>query len=74
MTHALATQAKMMHVCAKGEVSAPNMIATASALTASTNHKFSANYAWQKTQMKHPDILNPVKAKNHEDHSTHKFM
>ncbi len=67
VTHALATQATMMQVCAgaEGEALAPNMIATASALIANTDHKFSANYAWRKTRMRHPEILNPVKAKNH---------
>ncbi len=63
----LATQATMMQVCAEGEASAPKMRATASALIAGTNHKFSVDYTWRKTRMAHPEILNPVKAKNHED-------
>ena len=57
----------MMQVCAEGEASAPKMKATASALIAGTNHNFSVDYAWRKTRMRHPEILNPVKAKNHED-------
>ncbi len=67
VTTALATQATMMQICAEGEASAPKMKATAAALIAGTNHKFSAEYAWRKTRMRHPKILNPVKAKNHED-------
>jgi hypothetical protein len=57
----------MMQVCAEGEASASNMKATASALIAGTDHRFSIDYAWRKTRMSHPDMLNPVKAKNHED-------
>ncbi len=67
VTKALATQASMMQVCAEGEASAPVMKAMASALIAGTNHKFSADYAWRKTRQQHPDMLNSVKAKNHED-------
>jgi hypothetical protein len=67
ITKALATQATMMQVCAEGEASAPKMISTATALISGTSHKFSAEYAWRKTRMKHQEILNPVKAKNHED-------
>lgn len=67
VTKAIATQAAMMQVCAEGEASAPIMKQLASALIAGTDHKFSADYAWRKTRMKHPEMLNPVKAKNHED-------
>jgi hypothetical protein len=63
----LATQATKMQVCAKGEALAPKMKATASTLIAGTNHKLKINYTWKKTWMTHPEILNPVKAKNHED-------
>jgi hypothetical protein len=45
------------------------MKAVAAALLADTTHeaKINVNYLWRKTRESHPEILNPVKAKNHEN-------
>ena len=69
VTKALATHSTMMQVAGDGEASRPKMIATAQALVAGTNHdgKFNLEYAWRKTRKEYPEILNPVKAKDHED-------
>ena len=69
LTFALATHSTMMQVSGEGEASAIKMKAVASALMSGTTHEgsVSIDYLWRKTRLSHPEIMNPVKAKNHED-------
>ena len=58
-----------MQVSGESEASGPKMTATIIALVHKTKWegKFDPDYAWRKTRIAHPEILNPVQAKNHED-------
>jgi hypothetical protein len=69
LTYALATYSTMMQVAGDGEASAVNMKAVALALLAGTKHegKMDVEYVWHKTRQSHPEIINPVRAKNHEN-------
>ena len=59
----------MMQVAGDGEALASKMKAVASALMIGTPHENAVNidYLWRKTRSFHPEIMNPVKAKNNED-------
>ena len=69
LTYALATHSSMMQVAGDGEACAANMKAVASAVIAGTKYegKIDVEYLWRKTRLSHPEILNPVRAKNHEN-------
>ena len=69
LTYALATHSTMMQVAGDGEASAANMKSVVSAVLAGTEHegKMDIDYIWRKTREKHPEIINPVRAKNHEN-------
>ena len=69
LTMALATHATMMQVSGEAEASGAKMTATVEALVYNTKwqDKLDPGYVWRKTRTAHPDILNPVQAKNHED-------
>jgi len=69
LTKAIAAHATMMQVSGESEASGPKMTATVIALTHGTKWEgqFNPDYAWRKTRAVHPEILNPVQAKNHED-------
>ena len=70
ITKALATHATMMQVSAEeGEASGQKMLTMSRALKIGTEWegKFTDEWAWRKARADHPEILNPVKAKNHED-------
>ena len=66
---AIATHATMMQVSGEAEASGSKMKATIQALAMDTEweNKVDPEYVWRKTRTLHPDILNPVQAKNHED-------
>ena len=70
LTYALATHSTMMQVVANGEAKVSVMKAIASAVVFGTHHKgeMSMDYLWRKTRESHPEIMNPVKAENHENH------
>jgi len=69
LTYALATHSTMMQVAGDGEAKASEMKAIASAVVSGTRHegKISMDYLWRKTRESHPEIMNPVTAKNHEN-------
>jgi hypothetical protein len=69
LTYAIATHSTMMQVASNGEAKSSEMKAVAAALLADTTHKAKINvdYLWRKTRESHPEILNPVKAKNDEN-------
>ena len=69
LTYALATHSTMMQVAGDGEACAANMKAVASAVIAGTKYdgRIDVEYLWRKTREKHPEILNPVREKNHEN-------
>ena len=69
LTYALATHSTMMQVAGDGEACAANMKAVASAVIAGTKYerRIDVEYLWRKTREKHPEIINPVRAKNHEN-------
>ena len=69
LTYSLATHSTMMQVSGDGEASASKMKAVASALMIETPHENAVNidYLRRKTRSFHPEIMNPVKAKNNED-------
>jgi hypothetical protein len=69
LTYAIATHSTMMQVASDEEAKNSEMKAVAAALLADTTHeaKINVNYLWRKTRESHPEILNPVKAKNHEN-------
>ena len=70
LTKAIATHATMMQVSAEeGEASRQKMLIVVRALKIGTEWegKFDEEYVWRKTRKDHPALLNPVKAKNHED-------
>ena len=69
LTKALATHTTMMQVSGDGEASSSLMRQVASAVLAGTEHdgKINVDYLWRKTRQHHPEILNPVRAKNHEN-------
>ena len=69
LTKALATHTTMMQVSGDGEASSSIMRQVASAVLAGTEHdgKINVDYLWRKTRQHHPEILNPVRAKNHEN-------
>ena len=68
LTYALATHAMMMQATSDEEAKSANMTAIASAVLTGTKFEdeIDVNYLWRKTRTVHPDILNPVRAKNHE--------
>ena len=69
LPYALATHSTMMQVSGNGEACAANMKAVASAVIAGTKYdgRIDVEYLWRKTREKHPEIINPVRAKNHEN-------
>ena len=69
LTMAVATHATMMQVSGECEASGAKMKATIEALALGTDWESKVNpeYVWRKTRKEHPEILNPVQAKNHED-------
>ena len=69
LTYALATHSTMMQIAGEGEASAIKMKTVASALMANTNHKnkVMVDWIWRKMRLQHPELMNPVTAKNHED-------
>ena len=69
LTMAVATHATMMQVSGECEESGAKMKATIEALALGTDWESKVNpeYVWRKTRKEHPEILNPVQAKNHED-------
>ena len=69
LTKTLATHATMMQISGEGEASRPKMMATLHALVAGTkwDEAFSLDYVYRKMRTEHPEMLNPVRAKNHED-------
>ncbi len=69
LTAALATHSAMMQVAAEGEASSVKIKSLAEGWVAETKWegKMNIEYVWRKTCTKHPEILNPVKAKNNED-------
>ena len=69
LTMGIATHAAMMQVSGEAEASGQKMKATISALAMGTDweNKVNSEYVWRKTRSLHPDILNPVQAKDHED-------
>ena len=69
LTYAIATHSTMMQVASDGEAKSSEMKAVALVLLAGMTHeaKINVNYLWRKTRESHPEILNLVKAKNHEN-------
>ena len=69
LTYALATHLTMMQVVSNGEAKASEMKAIALAVVTGMHHegKMSIDYVWHKTRESHPEIMNLVKAKNHEN-------
>jgi len=69
LTHGLACHAVMMQSSGEGEASSIKMRAIGGALTLGTLHenKFSMEYLWRQTRMKHPKMIIPAKAINNED-------
>ena len=69
LTKGLATHATMMQVLGDQEASRQNMIVTVSALCHGTKwqDKIDMDWLWRKTRNDYPEILNPVRAKDHED-------
>jgi len=59
----------MMQISGEGEASRPKLLSTLHALVANTkwDNAFSLEYVYRKMRTEHPEILNPVRAKNHED-------
>ena len=66
---AMARQLAMMEVAGEGETSAKKMKALTKGLVTNTKWQgtFSNKYLWRKTRSRHPQIFNPVKAKNNKD-------
>jgi len=69
LTNSLATHSTMMHISGEGEASRPKLLSTMHALVTGTRweNKFSHEYVYRRMRREHPEILNPVRAKNHED-------
>ncbi len=59
-----------MQVSGDGEASSSIMRQVASAVLVGMEHngKINVGYLWRKTRQHHPEIMNPVRAKNHENH------
>ena len=58
-----------MQISGEGEASRSKLMATLHALVAKTkwDKAFSLDYIYCKMRTEHPEIVNPVRAKNHED-------
>ena len=69
LTHGLACHAVMMQSSGEGEASSIKMRAIGGALTLGTPHenKFSIEYLWRQTRIRHPKMIMPAKAINNED-------
>ena len=67
LTYVLVTHSTMMQVSGEGELLETKMKAVASALVSGTSHESAINidYLWRKTWLHYPEIMNLVKAKNH---------
>ena len=70
LNYALAMHTTMMQVSGDGEASSYTMRQVASAVLTGTDHEgtINAEYLWCKTRQSHPEIMDPVRAKNHENH------
>ena len=65
----LTTHSTMMQVSGEGEASWTKLLTTLHALVANTkwDKAFSLDYVYRKMRTEHPEIVNPVWVKNHED-------
>jgi len=69
LTKSLATHSTMMQILGEGEALRPKMMATIHDLADGTkwNEAFSIDWVYRKMRSEHPEMMNPVRAKNHED-------